>query len=74
MKNRIIAVAACALCMLAAGSAPRCLEELRIVGGVGDSADGGNLRLSANWTASPGDTLELLCDVTYWNAVARSNN
>jgi hypothetical protein len=41
MKKRILAIAVCGLCVLAIGSSPRYLEELRIGGGLGDSADGG---------------------------------
>lgn len=41
MKKRIIAIAACGLCVLAIGASPRYIEELRIGGGLGDSADGG---------------------------------
>ncbi|MCX5772536.1 MAG: hypothetical protein NTZ09_20005 [Candidatus Hydrogenedentes bacterium] len=41
MKKRIFAIVACGLFVLAIGASPRYLEELRIGGGFGDSADGG---------------------------------
>jgi len=41
MKTRILAIVACGLFALAIGASPRYLEELRIGGGLGDSADGG---------------------------------
>jgi hypothetical protein len=36
--------------------------------------DGSNLKLSANFSATPADCLTLLCDGTDWYEVARSNN
>jgi len=41
MRKRIVIVGICALCLVGIGTAPRYLEELRIGGGYGDSADGG---------------------------------
>jgi hypothetical protein len=41
MRKRIALVGICCLGLLAIGSHPRYLEELRIGGGYGDGADGG---------------------------------
>jgi hypothetical protein len=41
MKKRVLAIAACGLCVLAIGASPRYIEELRIGGGLGEAADGG---------------------------------
>ena len=51
-------------------------RRIVIVGGDSDCVvvDGGNLKLSGNWTAASADTLELLCDGTYWYEISRSDN
>jgi hypothetical protein len=41
MRRPIVILAACALCLLAVGPAPRYLEQLRIGGGYGSAPDGG---------------------------------
>ena len=41
MRKRIVMIGACALVLVAVGSSPRYLEELRIGGGYGEAVDGG---------------------------------
>ena len=41
MRKRVLVVAGCCVALLAIGSSPRYLEELRVGGGFGDPVDGG---------------------------------
>jgi hypothetical protein len=51
-------------------------EQIVVIGGDADCivVDGGNLKLSGNWTAAADDTLRLVFDGTNWFEIGRSDN
>jgi|GEM_PF-5572016 len=53
-------------------------QRITLIGNASGTAavinNGGNFKLTANWTANPYDTLELIYDGTYWIEITRSNN
>lgn len=51
-------------------------QQIVIIGGDSDCAisPGDHMKITAQWTASPGDTLHLVYDGTTWYEISRSNN